>query len=375
MAIDEHDQRQLQRALELAHTAIGRSEPNPRVGCVLADASGRLIGEGATQRAGEAHAEVMALRAAQASGGSARGGTAWVSLEPCSHQGRTPPCSDALIAAGLRRVVVAAVDPNPLVAGAGVRRLRDAGIAVDMASGPLARQARELNVGFFSRMCRGMPWVRCKLAASLDGRTALDNGRSQWITGESARSDGHAWRRRAGAIVTGAGTVIADNPRLDVRLVATDVQPLRVVIDSHLRTPASSRMFDPPGTSLVYCARAEAAASTALGGRQVEVIERPGAGGAVDLTAVLKDLAVRGVNEVHVEAGAGLSGALLRAGLIDEFLVYLAPKLIGPGRGLVEVAALGELSNAWPLRFESVTTVGDDLRIVARRPDALRWLD
>ncbi|HEU5297473.1 MAG TPA: bifunctional diaminohydroxyphosphoribosylaminopyrimidine deaminase/5-amino-6-(5-phosphoribosylamino)uracil reductase RibD [Burkholderiaceae bacterium] len=375
MPLDDHDLQQLHRALELARTAIGRSDPNPRVGCVLADASGRQIGAGATQSAGHAHAEVMALRAAQASGAAVSGGTAWVSLEPCSHHGRTPPCVDALIEAGVRRVVAATIDPNPLVAGAGLQRLREAGVAVDVADGEAARQARELNIGFFARMRRGMPWVRCKLAASLDGRTALDNGHSQWITGEAARTDAHAWRRRAGAIVTGAGTAVADNPRLDVRLVATDVQPLRVVIDSRLRTPASSRVFDPPGEALVYCARAEARAARALRERKVELIELPGADGAVDLAAAFKDLAARGVNELHVEAGAGLSGALLRADLIDEFLIYLAPRLIGPGRGIVDVPPLSDLSQAWSLRFETMQALGDDLRIVARRPGALPWLD
>lgn len=374
MPIDEHDLRQLQRALELARGAIGRSDPNPRVGCVVADVAGRPIGEGTTQRAGQAHAEVMALRDAQTTGGSTRGGTAWVSLEPCSHHGRTPPCCDALIAAGLQRVVVAAIDPNPLVAGAGVQRLLDAGIVVEVASGEIAQQARELNIGFFSRMRRGTPWVRSKLAASLDGRTALEDGRSQWITGEAARDDGHAWRRRAGAILTGAGTAVTDDPRLDVRHVATEVQPLRVVVDSRLRTPAHARVFDPPGTALVYCARAEPTAAAALRSRQVEVIELPSADGAVDLAAALKDLAARGVNELHVEAGPTLNGALLRAGWIDEFLVYVAPKLLGEGRGMID-GTLSDLSHVWGLRFEAAQPVGDDLRILARRRDSRAWLD
>jgi diaminohydroxyphosphoribosylaminopyrimidine deaminase / 5-amino-6-(5-phosphoribosylamino)uracil reductase len=374
MPIDEHDLRQLQRALDLACTAIGRSDPNPRVGCVLADATGRPIAEGATQRAGYAHAEVAALHAAQATGASPRGGTAWVSLEPCSHHGRTPPCTDALIAAGLRRVVVAAIDPNPQVAGAGVQRLRDAGVAVEVASGEVARQARELNIGFFSRMRRGTPWVRSKLGASLDGRTALEDGRSQWITGEAARSDGHAWRRRAGAIVAGAGTVVADDPRLDVRLVATEVQPLRVVIDSSLRVSARARVFDPPGPALVYCARPDRSVAAALRERQIELVELAAPDGRVDLVAAIKDLAARGVNELHVEAGPTLNGVLTRADLIDEFLVYLAPKLIGAGRGMID-SHLSNLSHAWPLRFEALQTVGDDLRIVARRPGKIGWLD
>jgi len=373
MLLGEHDLQQLQRALALAHDAIGRSDPNPRVGCVLADASGRLIGEGSTQPAGQAHAEAMALRAAQAIGASTRGGTAWVSLEPCSHHGRTPPCADALIAAGISRVVVAALDPNPLVSGAGLQRLRDAGVAVEVAGDASAAQVQELNIGFFSRMRRGLPWVRCKLAASLDGRTALDDGSSRWITGEAARADGHAWRRRAGAILTGVGTVVADNPRLDVRHVPTEVQPLRVLVDSRLRAPADARMFDPPGAALVFCARAEPAAAAALRARAVEVVELPARDGSVDLRGALSGLAARGVNELHVEAGATLAGALLRAGVADEFLIYFAPKLIGAGRGMVD-ARSSALSQAWSLRFESVQSVGDDLRIVARRPGALAWL-
>ena len=373
MALDEHDLHRLQRALELAQSAVGRSDPNPRVGCVLADGAGRLIGEGATQRAGQAHAEVMALHEAKAAGASPRGGTAWVSLEPCSHHGRTPPCCDALIAAGLRRVVIATLDPNPLVSGAGVQRLRDAGIVVEIASAEVTHQSRELNIGFFSRMRRGTPWVRSKLAASLDGRTALESGDSQWITGDAARRDGHAWRRRAGAILTGAGTAVADNPRLDVRHVDTEVQPLRVVIDSRLRTPAHARVFDAPGSALVYCARAEPAAAAALRARQVEVIEMAAGDATVDLPATVRDLATRGVNELHVEAGPTLTGALLRANLIDEFVIYLAPKMLGAGRGMVD-GAVPDLSQAWPLRFEATQAVGDDLRILARRPGALDWL-
>ena len=297
-----------------------------------------------------------------------------MSLEPCSHHGRTPPCCDALIAAGLRRVVVATIDPNPMVAGTGLQRLRDAGVAVEVAGGEVARQARELNIGFFSRMHRGRPWVRSKLAASLDGRTALENGRSQWITGDAARRDGHAWRRRAGAILTGAGTAVADDPRLDVRHVPTEVQPLRVVVDSHLRTPARARVFDPPGAALVYCAGGEPAAAAALRARQVEVIEMGAADATVDLPAALQHLAARDVNELHVEAGPTLTGALLRANLIDEFLIYLAPKLLGAGRGMID-GTLDELSQAWALRFETPQPVGDDLRILARRPGALDWLD
>jgi diaminohydroxyphosphoribosylaminopyrimidine deaminase / 5-amino-6-(5-phosphoribosylamino)uracil reductase len=375
MPLDEHDLRHLRRALELAHDAIGRSGPNPRVGCVLADAQGRIIGEGATQRAGEAHAEVMALRAAQAVGGDATAGTAWVTLEPCSHHGRTPPCCDALVAARVARVVVASIDPNPLVRGAGAQRLRDAGMRVDVAEGAIADEARELNIGFFSRMRRGRPWLRLKVAAALDGRTALPDGRSQWITGTEARADGHAWRRRAGAVLTGSGTVLADDPRLDVREVAADVQPLRVVVDSRLRVPAGSRVFDPPGTALVYCAHASAPDADALQRRGVEVVERAGSNGRVDLLAVLSDLAQRGVNELHVEGGERLNAAMIAADLADEFLIYLAPRLIGPGRSIAALPELAELADAPALRFVSVVACGDDLRILARPPGRERLLD
>jgi diaminohydroxyphosphoribosylaminopyrimidine deaminase/5-amino-6-(5-phosphoribosylamino)uracil reductase len=374
MPLDEHDLRHMRRALELAHTAIGRSDPNPRVGCVLADAQGRVIGEGATQRAGEAHAEVMALRAAQAAGADSMGGTAWVSLEPCSHHGRTPPCCDALVTARLARVVVATIDPNPLVRGGGIQKLREAGIRVDIAEGAPADEARELNIGFVSRMRRQRPWVRLKVASSLDGRTALPDGRSRWITGLEARTDGHAWRRRAGAVITGSGTALADNPRLDVRLVATEVQPLRVLIDSQLRVPATSQLFDAPGSALVYCARAGSGID-ALRRRGVEVIELPAADGRVDLHAALADLAQRGVNELHVEGGPRLNAALVESDLVDEFLLYLAPKLIGAGQPIAALPELTALDSAPTLRFVSVTPCGADLRIIARPPDRERSLD
>jgi diaminohydroxyphosphoribosylaminopyrimidine deaminase/5-amino-6-(5-phosphoribosylamino)uracil reductase len=375
MALDEKDRRQLTRAIELARSAIGRSDPNPRVGCVLADAQGRVIGEGATQRAGDAHAEVMALHAAREAGALTASGTAWVSLEPCSHHGRTPPCCDALVTARLARVVIAAMDPNPLVSGAGVQRLRAAGIHVDVADGALADEARELNIGFHSRMRRGRPWVRLKIAASLDGRTALADGSSRWITGEAARRDGHAWRRRAGALLTGSGTVLADNPRLDVRLVDTDLQPMRVVIDSQLRVPPSARIFDPPGQAQVYCARATAQQADALRARNVEVIESASSDGHVDLHAMLSDLAQRGVNELHVEGGERLNSALIEVDLVDELLLYLAPRLIGPGRSLAALPALARLSDAAAWRYVSTTPCGADLRIIARPLDRERGLD
>jgi len=358
------DTARMREALLLAACAVGLCEPNPRVGCVIASADGRSIGRGHTQEAGAAHAEVMALRNAAAMGEDTRGGTAWVTLEPCSHHGRTPPCSDALLAAGLARVVVAVADPNPLVAGEGIARLRAAGIAVDV--GVLADEARELNIGFFSRMLRGRPWLRMKAAISLDGRTALDNGLSQWITGEVARADGHAWRKRAGALLTGVGTVLDDNPRLDVRLVTTACQPLRVVVDSRLDTPSNARILDSPGSVLLYAAAPSEDRVAALQARGAEVTLVPGANGKVDLPSMLQDLGKRGINELHVESGSKLNGSLVRAGLVDEWLVYVAPKLLGRGRALADLQDLEHLDDAVALCFHGVDRIGDDLRLRLR---------
>ena len=354
----------MHEALALAHGAISLSEPNPRVGCVITAPDGRVLGRGHTQQAGGAHAEVMALRDATARGESVRAATAWVTLEPCSHHGRTPPCCDALIAAGIARVVMAIEDPNPLVAGQGAARLSAAGVEVE--TGLLADEARELNIGFFSRMQRGRPWVRLKAAVSLDGRTALNNGASQWITGPEARTDGHAFRKRAGAVLTGVGTVLDDNPRLDVRLVETALQPLRVVVDSRLETPPASRILDAPGRTLIYAATRDEARATALRDRGAEIALAPGANAKVDLAAMLADLAVRGVNELHVEAGHKLNGSFVREGLVDEFLIYMAPKLLGVGRELAAFGPLESLSDSLALRFESVRSFGDDLRLIAR---------
>jgi diaminohydroxyphosphoribosylaminopyrimidine deaminase/5-amino-6-(5-phosphoribosylamino)uracil reductase len=354
----------MHEALALAHGAIGLSEPNPRVGCVIVAPDGRVIGRGQTQQAGGAHAEVMALRDLLAHGESARGATAWVTLEPCSHFGRTPPCCDALIDAGVARVAVAVQDPNPLVAGAGAARLRAAGIEV--VDGGLADEARELNIGFFSRMQRGRPWLRLKAAISLDGRTALNNGVSQWITAPAARADGHAYRKRAGAVLTGVGTVLEDDPRLDVRLVETALQPLRVIVDSRLDTPPAARILDAPGQVLVYAAAPEPSRRAALEARGAQIALVPGAAGKVDLAAMLADLAARGINELHVEAGHKLNGSFVREGLVDEFLIYLAPKLIGLGRELAAFGPLEQLQDSLALRFVSVTRIGDDLRVIAR---------
>ena len=360
------------RALALAREAMGKTEPNPRVGCVLTDAAGRVIGEGHTQPAGQPHAEVMALSDAAARGHSVAGATAYVTLEPCSHHGRTGPCCDALVAAGITRVVASLQDPNPLVAGQGFARLRAAGVAVEV--GPGAEASRELNLGFFSRMVRGTPWVRMKVAASLDGQTALANGQSQWITSEAARADGHAWRARAGAVLTGIGTVLEDDPRLDVRLVPAGRQPPLVVVDSRLQTPPGAALFEVPHRPVwIYAAEEHFEAQKTLAARGATVIHLPGPGGKVDLAALLKDLGGRGVNELHVEAGFKLNGSLLREGLVDEFLVYLAPRLLGPGQGMVNIGPLASLGDAVALEFGAIERVGADLRVLARVPGRDRF--
>ncbi|MDA7415206.1 bifunctional diaminohydroxyphosphoribosylaminopyrimidine deaminase/5-amino-6-(5-phosphoribosylamino)uracil reductase RibD [Xenophilus arseniciresistens] len=360
------------RALAQAQKALVISSPNPRVGCVLTDAQGRVLGEGHTQRAGGPHAEVMALRDARSRGAPVSGATAWVTLEPCSHQGRTGPCCDALVAAGIGRVVASLSDPNPRVGGQGFARLRAAGVQVDV--GPGAAESRELNLGFLSRMVRGQPWVRVKAAASLDGFTALPNGASQWITGAQARADGHAWRARASALLTGVGTVLADDPRMDVRdtplLAQLPRQPALAVVDSALRTPPTARLFEAERPIWIYTASTDTARADALRGRGAEVIYLPDGQGRVALPALMAELAQREVNELHVEGGQQLNGALMRAGLVDEWLLYLAPKLMGAGAGLsTEPFAGGPLTSlamAPALEFHSTQMLGPDLRIVAR---------
>jgi len=350
------------RALRLAELGLYSSTPNPRVGCVIVK-DGVVVGEGWHRRAGEAHAEVHALNAA---GERARGATAYVTLEPCSHHGRTPPCANALIAAGITRVVAAMQDPNPQVSGRGLAVLRDTGIAVDC--GVLEREAQELNVGFVSRMTRGRPWLRLKVAASLDGKTALENGTSQWITGPQARQDGHRWRARACAILSGIGTVRSDDPRLDVRGIETERQPLKVIVDSRLELPLDARLLTNGGV-LVACARDDEKRSAALCERGVESVCLPGVDDKVDLHALMIELGRRGINEVHVEAGARLNGALLSAGLVDEFLIYLAPCLVGhAARGLFDVPALASLDGKPQLAIRDLRQVGSDIRILARPP-------
>ena len=357
------------QALRLASHSLGLSDPNPRVGCVLVSRDGAILGKGSTQAVGAAHAETMALRTARDAGHEVRGATAYVTLEPCSHHGRTPPCCDALIEAGVAKVVVAIEDPNPLVAGRGVAKLRAAGIEVQVLGGEWGEVSRELNIGFFSRMIRGRPWVRMKIAASLDGCTALASGASQWITSETARADGHAWRKRAGAVLTGIGTVREDDPRLDVRLVPTDKQPLRVVVDSRLDIAASARLLQPPGAALVYTASDDAARIAALTAPHIEVAYLPAnAQGKTDLAAMLVDLARREINELHVEAGERLNGSLLREGLVDELLLYVAPRLLGPGRGIAAIGPLACLADSLDFEFVDALRIGPDLRLRLRPP-------
>lgn len=358
----------ISQALGLAAQALFLSNPNPRVGCVIASPTGEILGQGFTQRAGGPHAEVVALHDARARGNDLRGATAYVTLEPCSHQGRTGPCCDALIAAGIAKLVASLADPNPLVAGQGFARLRAAGVEVSVGDG--AQESFELNIGFFSRMVRKIPWVRMKMAASLDGTTALPNGESQWITSSAARADGHAWRARACAVLTGIGTVLEDNPRLDVRDVATPRQPHVVVVDSLLQTPPDARLLIAGRACYIYCAApndtAFQARKQALESQGAVVVELPNAQNKVDLSAMLADLAAKGVNELHVEAGSKLNGSFIREGLVDEMLVYLAPCVLGEGLSMAHFGPLTKLDQGLSLDFKSVEKIGPDVRILAR---------
>ncbi|HCA22822.1 MAG TPA: bifunctional diaminohydroxyphosphoribosylaminopyrimidine deaminase/5-amino-6-(5-phosphoribosylamino)uracil reductase RibD [Pseudomonas sp.] len=364
------DRSWMSRALMLAERGLYTTEPNPRVGCVLV-ADGEVVGEGWHVRAGEGHAEVNAL--AQA-GERARGATAYVTLEPCSHFGKTPPCADALIKAGVSRMVAAMQDPNPQVAGNGLQRLREAGIAVEC--GLLEEQARALNPGFIKRMQQGLPWVRVKLAMSLDGRTAMASGESKWITGPSARADVQRLRARSGAVVSGADSVLLDDSALTVRAselglpsdeaaAAAERQPLRVLIDSLRRVPLEQRFFREAGPSLVISTSAEQAADDYLAAGS-ELLAVPGADGKVDLQAVLQILAERGCNEVLVEAGAGLSGAFWRAGLVDELIVYMAPRLLGSQARPLMQLPFESMSEAMDVAVTDMRAIGQDWRITAR---------
>lgn len=355
----------MNKALEQAAQALFLSSPNPRVGCVIVDASDRIIGQGFTQQAGGPHAEVMALRDAASKGNDVRGATAYVTLEPCSHHGRTGPCCDALIAAGIGKVVGALTDPNPQVAGQGFERLRAAGVEVEI--GPGGAESRELNIGFFSRMIRGTPWVRMKAASSLDGVTALHNGQSQWITSAQARADGHAWRARACTILTGIGTVLEDNPRMNVRDVDTPRQPRIAVVDSKLDIPLDAHVLKAPSGCFIYTCSTNQSKIEQLQALGATVIDMPNAASKVDLAAMLRDLAQRGTNELHVEAGFKLNGSLIREGLVDELLFYQAPKLLGTGAmGIANFGPLDSLDQGLPLVFHDVARLGPDLRIVAR---------
>ena len=348
------------RALRLAERGLYTTTPNPRVGCVLVR-DGHIVGEGWHERAGEAHAEIAALKAA---GAAAAGATAYVSLEPCAHHGRTPPCTDALTAAKVSRVVATMQDPNPQVAGRGLQRLRDAGIGADV--GLMEEQARELNIGFVSRMTRGRPWMRVKIAASLDGKTALKNGVSQWVTGPDARRDGHHWRARSCAVMTGIGTLKDDDPRLTVRDVKTSRQPLRIVVDSRLRITPEAKMLD-GGAVLIATATQDDAKAHALKAKGADVVVLPNAGGKVDLLRLTQYLAGIGINEVLVEAGMNLDSALLRAGVVDELLLYLAPHLLGDaGRGMLDLGELAQMNQRLELDIRDTRLFGPDLRVLAR---------
>ncbi len=363
MLFSDADQRHMAQALALAERGLYGTTPNPRVGCVLVR-DGAVLAEGWHARAGGPHAEAAAIAEANARGLNLRGATAYVTLEPCNHQGRTPPCARALIEAGVARVVIAMADPNPTASG-GMQALREAGITVEC--GLLQAEAEALNPGFIARVTRQRPWVRMKIAASLDGRTALVDGRSQWITGAAARQDGHQWRARACAILTGIGTVRDDDPQLNVRDVDTTRQPLRVVIDSRLETPLSARILQGSKT-LLLSAIDDPAREAAYAVRGVEVERVPSnAQGKTDLPLVLETLARRGINELHVEAGAKLNGSLLREGCVDELLIYLAPSVIGDtGLGMFALPPLAELAAQQRLQFNDVSQIGDDLRIRAR---------
>jgi diaminohydroxyphosphoribosylaminopyrimidine deaminase/5-amino-6-(5-phosphoribosylamino)uracil reductase len=362
MSFSAADHGFMARALQLARRGLFSTAPNPRVGCVLVR-DGRVIAEGWHEKAGLPHAEAAAIAALATAGGNARGATAYVTLEPCSHFGRTPPCADALIAAGVSRVVAAMQDPNPLVAGQGLAKLAAAGVAVE--SGLLAAEAQELNIGFVSRMTRGRPWLRLKVAASLDGKTALNNGVSQWITGADARRDAHAWRARSCAVLTGIGTVKDDNPRLTVREVQTTRQPLKVVIDSRLETQPDAAVLD--GGKVLIVAAADNERGDALRARGAEIVLLPNAQGKVDLPDLLRELGRRGINEVLAEAGTRLNGSLLRENCVDELLIYQAPILIGDaGRGMFGLAELADLAGVTRLNIIERRAVGADFRIRAR---------
>ncbi|MDZ7802821.1 bifunctional diaminohydroxyphosphoribosylaminopyrimidine deaminase/5-amino-6-(5-phosphoribosylamino)uracil reductase RibD [Thiohalophilus sp.] len=361
MSFSADDHRYMARALQLAERGLYTTDPNPRVGCVLVR-DNAVVGEGWHERAGEPHAEVHALKAA---GDAARGSTAYVTLEPCCHQGRTPPCSDALIQAGVSRVVVAMRDPHSQVDGGGISQLQAAGISVQ--SGLMEAPARQLNPGFIRRMQRGRPFVRLKLAMSLDGRTAMASGESQWITGAAARQDVQHWRARSSAILTGVGTVLADDPSMTVRLEQTERQPLRVIIDTNLSTPANAKILQQPGQSVIMTCSEDEAMREELQNAGARVIAVPqDAHNNVDLAAVLDQLGEMEINELHVETGATLAGALLQAGLVDELILYMAPTLLGDAaRSLFHLPGLENMADRMQLQIKDIRAIGEDWRITA----------
>ncbi|WP_255399159.1 bifunctional diaminohydroxyphosphoribosylaminopyrimidine deaminase/5-amino-6-(5-phosphoribosylamino)uracil reductase RibD [Pollutimonas nitritireducens] len=361
------DESWMRQALALAESVMYITSPNPRVACLIVR-DGQLLASGATQVAGGPHAEVMALRQAAERGVQVAGSTIYVTLEPCSHFGRTPPCVDALVAARPARVVVAMRDPNPLVGGQGVAKLHASGIAVTTMV--CAEQALALNPGFAARMTRKTPWVWLKLAASLDGRIALENGQSQWITGPAARADGHHWRARSCVVLTGSGTVKADDPQMNVRHVETARAPVKALIDTRFEVDENARIFDGTRT-WVFTSRTDSAKAARLALRNVQVIEVPADGAGVDLRAVMVWLGQHDVNEVHVEAGSRLSGALLQAQCVDELLIYTAPVLLGAGMGMVCLPGMENLADAQRFEFIDTQNVAPDLRLRARHID--RW--
>ena len=352
-AFSAFDRAMMQRALALAEKGLFTTTPNPRVGCVLTQGEA-IVGEGWHEKAGTPHAEVNALSAA---GAQARGATTYVSLEPCDHQGRTPPCAEALINAGVKRVVAAIRDPNPGAAKGG-KTLSKAGIRFEC--GLMEEEARELNIGFFSRMTRGRPWVRMKIAATLDGRTALADGRSQWITGPEARKDAHRWRARACAILSGAGTVNADDPRLTVREVDTPRQPLKVIVDGRNEISGRAKVFE-GGNILIFCGSEPDKRGNA------EYVVLPNKDKKVELSAMLEELGRRGINELHVEAGFRLNGSLVREGCVDEFLLYFNPSFLGDeAQGMVALTGISSLDQRKRISVRSIERVGADIRILAR---------
>ena len=360
MSFSAIDHKYMARAIRLAQRGLYTTDPNPRVGCVIVK-DGEVVGEGWNERAGEAHAEVNALNQA---GDKADEATAYVSLEPCSHTGKTPPCTDALINANITRVVTAMQDPNPLVAGSGVQQLRDAGLQVEI--GLLEADAKALNPGFIQRMSTGRPYVRNKLAMSLDGRTAMADGESKWITGEAARNDVQRLRARSSAIVTGVGTILADDPSMTIRLENTERQPLRVIIDTNLSTPPDAKILKEPGNTLIITCSEDEDVITQLTDNGAEVKQIQGHNGAVDLNAMLIMLGSMQVNEVLLETGATLSGAMLEAKLIDEIVIYMAPVLMGDeARGLYRLPHLQSMQDKMQLQVTDFRMIGSDMRFTA----------